>query len=135
MTSMFNVSCHRENIHVGSFLEILIPVPSVIFPSFFSPHFLVFQHYYHGPVLATTNSTVVLQEMTEIIEKLNNQTEQTPGHNETGHALVFLPESLVVCSRERPILCLLLMLGTLWLGYALYLIKRRYVNLLQHNHN
>uniref|UniRef100_A0A667X9J4 Solute carrier family 4 member 11 n=1 Tax=Myripristis murdjan TaxID=586833 RepID=A0A667X9J4_9TELE len=25
---------------------------------------------------------------------------------------------------ERPILCLLLMLGTLWLGYALYLIKR-----------
>lgn len=27
--------------------------------------------------------------------------------------------------REIPILCLLLMLGTLWLGYTLYLIKRR----------
>lgn len=40
--------------------------------------------------------------------------------------LVFLPETLVECTRERPILCLLLMLGTLWLGYALYLIKRRY---------
>lgn len=42
-----------------------------------------------------------------------------------GHALIFLPESLVQCTREMPILCLLLMLGTLWLGYTLYLIKRR----------
>uniref|UniRef100_A0A667X9N2 Solute carrier family 4 member 11 n=1 Tax=Myripristis murdjan TaxID=586833 RepID=A0A667X9N2_9TELE len=45
------------------------------------------------------------------------------GHAE-GHLSIILPESLVVCTRERPILCLLLMLGTLWLGYALYLIKR-----------
>uniref|UniRef100_A0A8C7J360 Solute carrier family 4 member 11 n=1 Tax=Oncorhynchus kisutch TaxID=8019 RepID=A0A8C7J360_ONCKI len=37
---------------------------------------------------------------------------------------VFLPESLVLCTRERPILCLLLMLGTLWLGYALYQLRR-----------
>lgn len=44
-------------------------------------------------------------------------------HSE-GHTGFLLPESLVVCTRERPILCLLLMLGTLWLGYALYLIKR-----------
>lgn len=44
-----------------------------------------------------------------------------------GHALIFLPESLVQCTREMPILCLLLMLGTLWLGYTLYLIKRRCV--------
>uniref|UniRef100_A0A3Q2WQR3 Solute carrier family 4 member 11 n=1 Tax=Haplochromis burtoni TaxID=8153 RepID=A0A3Q2WQR3_HAPBU len=43
----------------------------------------------------------------------------------SGHAeSIFLPESLVLCTRERPILCLLLMLGTLWLGYTLYLIKR-----------
>lgn len=54
----------------------------------------------------------------------SNQTEPLMGHAEE-HALVYLPESLVVCTRERPILCLLLMLGTLWLGYALYLIKRR----------
>ncbi|KAG7224797.1 hypothetical protein INR49_013510 [Caranx melampygus] len=81
----------------------------------------VFEHFYHGPVLATTNSTVVLQQINDILEKAKNQTH----HNGTeGHTSVFLPESLVLCTRERPILCLLLMLGTLWLGYALYLIKR-----------
>ncbi|XP_053179830.1 solute carrier family 4 member 11-like [Scomber japonicus] len=84
----------------------------------------IFQHFYHGPILATTNSTLVLQEITEILEKMKNQTlHNETGHTE-GHASVFLPESLVLCTRERPILCLLLMLGTLWLGYALYLIKR-----------
>uniref|UniRef100_A0AAQ5ZAJ5 Bicarbonate transporter-like transmembrane domain-containing protein n=1 Tax=Amphiprion ocellaris TaxID=80972 RepID=A0AAQ5ZAJ5_AMPOC len=67
----------------------------------------IFQHYYHGPMLATTNSTTV-----------------SPSGQAEGHASVFLPESLVICTRERPILCLLLMLGTLWLGYTLYLIKR-----------
>ncbi|XP_035505028.2 solute carrier family 4 member 11 isoform X2 [Scophthalmus maximus] len=93
----------------------------------------IFKHYYHGPTLATTNSTLVLQQIQEILERTKNQTGNTLGHqNETGsllghdegHASVFLPESLVLCARERPILCLLLMLGTLWLGYALYLIKR-----------
>ncbi|KAJ3613154.1 hypothetical protein NHX12_019406, partial [Muraenolepis orangiensis] len=29
-------------------------------------------------------------------------------------------ESLIHCTRERPLLCLLLMLGTLWMGYTLY---------------
>uniref|UniRef100_A0A3Q1G9G6 Solute carrier family 4 member 11 n=1 Tax=Acanthochromis polyacanthus TaxID=80966 RepID=A0A3Q1G9G6_9TELE len=92
----------------------------------------IFQHYYQGPILATTNSTV-LQQINEILEMANNQTQNMPEHrNETvslsgqaeGHASVFLPESLVKCTREMPILCLLLMLGTLWLGYTLYLIKR-----------
>ncbi|KAM7417310.1 hypothetical protein PAMA_017124 [Pampus argenteus] len=78
----------------------------------------IFQHFYHGPMLATANSTLVLQEITEVLEKMKNQTENAE------HPSVFLPESLVLCSRERPVLCLLLMLGTLWLGYALYLIKR-----------
>uniref|UniRef100_A0AAX7VEG1 Bicarbonate transporter-like transmembrane domain-containing protein n=1 Tax=Astatotilapia calliptera TaxID=8154 RepID=A0AAX7VEG1_ASTCA len=49
-----------------------------------------------------------------------NETRVMSGHAES----IFLPESLVLCTRERPILCLLLMLGTLWLGYTLYLIKR-----------
>ncbi|KAM6923393.1 solute carrier family 4 member 11-like [Xenentodon cancila] len=93
----------------------------------------IFEHYYHWPILATTNSTVVLQEITEILQKSQNQTTITLKHQDMNmlelahaeqHMLVFLPESLVVCTRERPILCLLLMLGTLWLGYALYLIKR-----------
>uniref|UniRef100_A0AAX7TBH8 Bicarbonate transporter-like transmembrane domain-containing protein n=1 Tax=Astatotilapia calliptera TaxID=8154 RepID=A0AAX7TBH8_ASTCA len=64
----------------------------------------IFHHYYHGPILTTTNKTLVVMS----------------GHAES----IFLPESLVLCTRERPILCLLLMLGTLWLGYTLYLIKR-----------
>ncbi|KAG7271016.1 hypothetical protein CRUP_038467, partial [Coryphaenoides rupestris] len=34
------------------------------------------------------------------------------------------PESLIHCTRERPLLCLLLMLGTLWMGYTLYQFKR-----------
>ncbi|XP_072252497.1 solute carrier family 4 member 11-like [Leuresthes tenuis] len=93
----------------------------------------IFEHFYHGPTLTTTNSTVVLQQINDILEKANNQTTNMLehrsrnvsllGHTEE-HVLVFLPESLVECTRERPILCLLLMLGTLWLGYTLYLIKR-----------
>ncbi|KAM4585634.1 solute carrier family 4 member 11-like [Fundulus diaphanus] len=87
----------------------------------------IFEHFYHGPTLATTNSTVVLQQINEILEKIENQTTTVPQHNTSHQAekmLVFLSETLVECTRERPILCLLLMLGTLWLGYALYLIKR-----------
>uniref|UniRef100_A0A671WKD9 Solute carrier family 4 member 11 n=2 Tax=Sparus aurata TaxID=8175 RepID=A0A671WKD9_SPAAU len=89
----------------------------------------IFQHYYHAPTFATTNTTALLLQINEILEKANNQTGTSPGnHNGTvtppEHALIFLPESLVLCTRERPVLCLLLMLGTLWLGYALYLIKR-----------
>lgn len=90
-----------------------------------------FKHFYHGPTLATTNSTLVLQQINEILEKMKNHTtNMLEHHNETvsptGHSEVsiFLPESLVLTTRERPILCLLLMLGTLWLGYALYLIKK-----------
>lgn len=64
--------------------------------------------------------------MTEILETLKNQTGSS-NQSEVEHQYIYLPESLVLCTRERPVLCLLLMLGTLWLGYALYLIKRRYV--------
>uniref|UniRef100_A0A8C6WFA7 Solute carrier family 4 member 11 n=1 Tax=Neogobius melanostomus TaxID=47308 RepID=A0A8C6WFA7_9GOBI len=53
----------------------------------------------------------------------NNGTVLAMGHPEVLTGPI-LPESLVVCTRERPILCLLLMLGTLWLGYTLFVIKR-----------
>uniref|UniRef100_A0A671RAD0 Sodium bicarbonate transporter-like protein 11 n=1 Tax=Sinocyclocheilus anshuiensis TaxID=1608454 RepID=A0A671RAD0_9TELE len=46
------------------------------------------------------------------------------GVNGTENGGISLPATMVLCTRERPILCLLLMLGTLWLGYALFLIKR-----------
>uniref|UniRef100_A0A3P9LTJ9 Solute carrier family 4 member 11 n=1 Tax=Oryzias latipes TaxID=8090 RepID=A0A3P9LTJ9_ORYLA len=93
----------------------------------------IFDHYFHGPILATTNSSAVLQQINEILEKANNQTPHVMEHHKGDmlqfeqaetQVLVFLPETLVICTRERPILCLLLMLGTLWLGYALYLMKR-----------
>ncbi|XP_014902724.1 sodium bicarbonate transporter-like protein 11 isoform X2 [Poecilia latipinna] len=94
----------------------------------------IFEHFYHGPTLATTNKTVVLQQINEILDGIENQTttklEHKIGTNMSlfehpeEKTLVFLPETLVESTRERPILCLLLMLGTLWLGYALYLIKR-----------
>ncbi|XP_023846071.1 solute carrier family 4 member 11 isoform X1 [Salvelinus sp. IW2-2015] len=90
----------------------------------------VFNYFYHGPTLATNNSTRVLLEIKELMEKAANATERLG--NGTSHGApvvkhdthVFLPESLVLCTRERPILCLLLMLGTLWLGYALYQLRR-----------
>jgi len=47
---------------------------------------------------------------------------QTVNGTENGGSL---PASMVLGTRELPILCLLLMLGTLWLGYVLFLIKRR----------
>ncbi|XP_077433999.1 solute carrier family 4 member 11-like isoform X2 [Vanacampus margaritifer] len=81
----------------------------------------IFQHFFHEPTLATANSTLVLHQITDVLEQMKNQTS---GHQNEEHANVFLPKSLVICSREIPILCLLLMLGTLWLGYALYLVKR-----------
>uniref|UniRef100_A0A8C6WF05 Solute carrier family 4 member 11 n=1 Tax=Neogobius melanostomus TaxID=47308 RepID=A0A8C6WF05_9GOBI len=52
----------------------------------------------------------------------NNGTVLAMGHPEVLTGPI-LPESLVVCTRERPILCLLLMLGTLWLGYTLFVIN------------
>ncbi|KAF3845130.1 hypothetical protein F7725_008293 [Dissostichus mawsoni] len=41
-----------------------------------------------------------------------------------GYALNALPETVIHCTRERPLLCMLLMLGTLWMGYTLYQFKR-----------
>ncbi|XP_015248528.1 PREDICTED: sodium bicarbonate transporter-like protein 11 isoform X1 [Cyprinodon variegatus] len=94
----------------------------------------IFEHYFHGPTLATTNSTVVSQQFDEILKDIENITATAPKHGTGrnmslfGHqeeeVLYYLPETLVHCTRERPILCLLLMLGTLWLGYTLYLIKK-----------
>ncbi|XP_059371391.1 solute carrier family 4 member 11-like isoform X3 [Carassius carassius] len=60
-------------------------------------------------------STGELQGLGVILHQELNGTEYGGGS---------MPATAVLCTRERPILCLLLMLGTLWLGYALFLIKR-----------
>lgn len=70
----------------------------------------VFHKYYHGPI--------VVNGSTEDLHRLGVMLHQT----ENGGSL---PATMVLGTRERPILCLLLMLGTTWLGYVLFLIKRR----------
>ncbi|XP_051716486.1 solute carrier family 4 member 11-like isoform X2 [Ctenopharyngodon idella] len=74
----------------------------------------IFHKYYHGLILVNGS--------TEDLRRLGVMLHQTVNGTENGG--VSLPATLVLCTRERPILCLLLMLGTLWLGYVLFLIKR-----------
>ncbi|KAL7890168.1 hypothetical protein AOLI_G00024260 [Acnodon oligacanthus] len=71
----------------------------------------IFHKYYHAPTLANGS-----------IEELNRIIRGMPvgDMNLTGT----LPESFILCTRARPLLCLLLMLGTLWVGYTLYQFKR-----------
>ncbi|XP_031413755.1 sodium bicarbonate transporter-like protein 11 isoform X2 [Clupea harengus] len=78
----------------------------------------VFHKSYHDPELIVGNGTV--EALERLVEMVQNVTSHAP--NLTHH--LTLPAKLILCSRERPILCLLLMMGTLWLGYALFLMKR-----------
>ncbi|KAL2098753.1 hypothetical protein ACEWY4_005233 [Coilia grayii] len=75
----------------------------------------IFLKYYHPPTLANGS-------MAELQRSMNGGVIE--GVNITGAGLVTLPESFILCTRARPLLCLLLMLGTLWLGYTLYEFKR-----------
>ncbi|KAF4090215.1 hypothetical protein AMELA_G00049370 [Ameiurus melas] len=75
----------------------------------------IFHRYYHPPTLA--NGSV--EELHRISGALN-----VGEMNLTGAGLPSLPESFILCTRARPLLCLLLMLGTLWVGYTLYQFKR-----------
>ena len=115
---------------MGCPINSFFPCPYPYFYPFLSLP-IVFNYFYHGPTLATNNSTRVLLEIKELMEKAANATERLGSRTSDGAPVVkhvthvFLPESLVLCTRERPILCLLLMLGTLWLGYALYQLRRR----------
>ncbi|XP_015199344.1 solute carrier family 4 member 11 isoform X1 [Lepisosteus oculatus] len=70
--------------------------------------FKIFHKYYHAPWLLLNGSTVRVPGLSPW-----NQSES-----------VALEDLVILCSRERPVLCLLLMLGTLWLGYTLYQFKR-----------
>uniref|UniRef100_A0A8C1YIV8 Solute carrier family 4 member 11 n=1 Tax=Cyprinus carpio TaxID=7962 RepID=A0A8C1YIV8_CYPCA len=74
----------------------------------------LFHKYYHGLTL--------IHGSTEELHGLGVILHQTVNTTENGG--VSLPAAMVLCTRESPVLCLLLMLGTLWLGYALFLIKR-----------
>ncbi|XP_036006504.1 sodium bicarbonate transporter-like protein 11 isoform X4 [Fundulus heteroclitus] len=75
----------------------------------------IFQRYYHST--APDNRSIEFPQGGDL--QGGNRTEVM-----VGSALNALPESFIQCSRERPVLCLLLMLGTLWMGYTLYQFKR-----------
>ncbi|KAI5606824.1 sodium bicarbonate transporter-like protein 11 isoform X1 [Silurus asotus] len=75
----------------------------------------IFHKYYHPPTLANGS----IEELHRISGGLN-----VGEMNVTGAGLLSLPESFILCTRARPLLCLLLMLGTLWVGYTLYQFKR-----------
>lgn len=76
----------------------------------------VFSWYYHPPTLTDAPYQ-------------NVSTGRFPAGNGSeaggGLGLAALPDTIIHCTRERPVLCLLLMLGTLWMGYTLYQFKRR----------
>ncbi|KAM9707649.1 solute carrier family 4 member 11 isoform 1-T1 [Menidia menidia] len=76
----------------------------------------IFHRYYHSPTLENRSmedfprgGAILSGNRSEVVASL---------------ALNALPDSLIQCTRERPLLCLLLMLGTLWMGYTLYQFKR-----------
>ncbi|XP_041928358.1 sodium bicarbonate transporter-like protein 11 isoform X4 [Alosa alosa] len=75
----------------------------------------IFLKYYHPPTLANGSFAELQRVNAGILDA---------GVNITGAGIVTLPESFILCTRARPLLCLLLMLGTLWLGYTLYEFKR-----------
>ncbi|XP_045919230.1 sodium bicarbonate transporter-like protein 11 [Micropterus dolomieu] len=75
----------------------------------------IFHGHYGAPTLA--NSSVEDPRGGDLLG--GNRSEVA-----AGLALNALPESFIQCTRERPVLCLLLMLGTLWMGYTLYQFKR-----------
>ncbi|XP_078132885.1 solute carrier family 4 member 11 isoform X1 [Sander vitreus] len=76
----------------------------------------IFHRYYHAPTLAN-GSIETFPQSADLLG--GNRSEVA-----AGLALNALPESVIQCTRERPVLCLLLMLGTLWMGYTLYQFKR-----------
>ncbi|XP_037602617.1 sodium bicarbonate transporter-like protein 11 isoform X1 [Sebastes umbrosus] len=76
----------------------------------------IFSRYYLAPTLANSS----IETSTQVGDQLGGNRSETAA----GYALNALPESVIQCTRERPVLCLLLMLGTLWMGYTLYQFKR-----------
>ncbi|XP_061651922.1 sodium bicarbonate transporter-like protein 11 isoform X3 [Phyllopteryx taeniolatus] len=77
----------------------------------------IFQRYYHPPTLG--NASAADPSSAGVGVTGGNGSELA-----VASALHAIPDSLIDCTRERPVLCLLLMMGTLWMGYTLYQFKR-----------
>uniref|UniRef100_A0A1A8PSM1 Solute carrier family 4, sodium borate transporter, member 11 n=1 Tax=Nothobranchius rachovii TaxID=451742 RepID=A0A1A8PSM1_9TELE len=76
----------------------------------------IFHRYYHSPTLANRS----IEDFPQGGDLLGGNRSKAM----LGSVLNTFPESFIQCTRERPVLCLLLMLGTLWMGYTLYQFKR-----------
>ncbi|XP_061781123.1 solute carrier family 4 member 11 isoform X3 [Nerophis lumbriciformis] len=80
----------------------------------------IFQRYYHPPTLANASAGGV-----KTVADLLSVNGSVAREGAAGSSVLeVLPETLIHCTRERPVLCLLLMMGTLWMGYTLYQFKR-----------
>ncbi|XP_054597975.2 solute carrier family 4 member 11 isoform X6 [Nothobranchius furzeri] len=76
----------------------------------------IFHRYYHSPTLANRS----IEDFPQGGDLLGGNSSKAV----LGSVFNTFPESFIQCTRERPVLCLLLMLGTLWMGYTLYQFKR-----------
>ncbi|KAI1887391.1 hypothetical protein AGOR_G00189820 [Albula goreensis] len=84
----------------------------------------IFHKYYHAPTLVNGSVEQIHRMQEALLQELNDTHNSTGGGGGDWGGAITLPESFIQCTRERPVLCLLLMLGTLWLGYTLYQFKR-----------
>nr|XP_023651412.1 sodium bicarbonate transporter-like protein 11 isoform X6 [Paramormyrops kingsleyae] len=86
----------------------------------------IFRKYYHAPTVTSSRA----EELYNVIEQAFTLSAVATGNgtmNRTANVTVdrsALAEALVLCTRDRAVLCVLLMLGTLWVGYTLYQFKR-----------
>ncbi|XP_055718389.1 sodium bicarbonate transporter-like protein 11 isoform X3 [Salvelinus fontinalis] len=83
----------------------------------------IFHKYYHAPTLTNGSGEALLRLQEQGGVTLLGGNGTGAGGGGVGSSLP-LPDSFIQCTRERPVLCLLLMLGTLWLGYTLYQFKK-----------
>ncbi|CAB1330410.1 unnamed protein product, partial [Coregonus sp. 'balchen'] len=97
------------------------------FPAFYAC--IVFHKYYHASTLTNGSGEALLwlQEQWGVTLLGGNGTgaggAEGGGVGGFSSSSLPLPDSFIQSTRERPVLCLLLMLGTLWLGYTLYQFK------------
>lgn len=90
----------------------------------------VFYRYYQAPTLANASAGAFPAPAATASVAAAAAADLLRGNGSeaaAAFAASALPGSVIQCTRERPVLCLLLMLGTLWMGYTLYQFKRRYV--------
>ncbi|KAK6306801.1 hypothetical protein J4Q44_G00219490, partial [Coregonus suidteri] len=89
----------------------------------------IFHKYYHASTLTNGSGEALLwlQEQWGVTLLGGNGTgaggAEGGGVGGFSSSSLPLPDSFIQSTRERPVLCLLLMLGTLWLGYTLYHFK------------